>query len=1147
MRRAIIAGLFLISGFSGLVYEIVWTRIFGLIFGNTTLAISTVLAAYMLGLALGGLLSGRFADRLKSPLKVYALLETGIGLSALLIPLLRDPVEQLFIVLYPLFRELPVYFILIKFCSAFLLMLPATFLMGGTLPVLSRVFIHQEKSMGTGIGVLYGINTLGAVLGTFATAFILIRSLGINGSIGLAALLNLIIAAVAFFLSARKPTLPKKSIKAESGDGILSNTNRFLWVMGWSGLAALSYEVLWSRILVFVLTNSVYAFSIMLTAFLMGIALGSWIGGWLGDRQKNLRFLLGWLEIGLAFTALITVFFLINLPAWHLKNLNLEPSTSWWYLNGLRFAEASLVMFLPAILMGATFPVAGRLITGRINQIGSGLGRLYFYNTLGGVAGSFLTGFVLIKYFGTSPTMAVMIVINLLLGLFLLFSPRLSEKKNVRVGLGILAVFLIILVIAFTPTSTFTVTYSTTEKNYPLVDFREGIEGTVTVHRSGLPGQSNLRIDVDGLNVAGTSFMLRTLQTLQGHLPLAVHPSANDIMQIGFGTGQTSYSALLHPVKNFRLVEISADVLDLSAKYFTDINQGVLHNPRFHATIMDGKNFIKYTPDKYDIIMNDANYAVATASASLFTVDHFNLGLKKLNRGGIFSTWMTTDLDPQDFAIVLKTFQSVFPHCFLWMAPNCINKQVVLMGSGQPLRLDFIQIQKIFEITDVQRNLAAINIHSVYDLLDCLVLDSAGIAGIADQAPVNTDNYPILEFSQKDIRARDLCAYQNLAAILVKPPLWEKLLVNLPEDPDQRQGVISTLQRNQLASRQLLKGMLQFYQGRTKEALQTILDGSRLIPESQLAAQFFRDMDMITTQLVYEAQNQPDNLEAQLKLIRQRLATDEYDQGLRHLNRLRMKYPAHALIYYETGRSYLGKGQLDSASLSFRQSVELNPEFSASWFFLGEIQRRQNQYAQALESLNRALDLDEHMYEALNSAGIIYQIQGNHQKAIQFYEQSLAVLEYQPAILVNLGDCYLSKGDYNQAFSLYKTALQIDLPSARTFQKIGNASFMMKQYPRAVFYFTKSIELDSTDSETYYNLGNTLVTQNQLNGAIRAFQQAIKLNTGQPDYFNNLAMCFKHLGRQQEAIRVFNEGLILHPDSEILKNNRAAMFPVKDK
>ena len=515
MRRAIIAGLFLISGFSGLVYEIVWTRIFGLIFGNTTLAISTVLAAYMLGLALGGLLSGRFADRLKSPLKVYALLETGIGLSALLIPLLRDPVEQLFIVLYPLFRELPVYFILIKFCSAFLLMLPATFLMGGTLPVLSRVFIHQEKSMGTGIGVLYGINTLGAVLGTFATAFILIRSLGINGSIGLAALLNLIIAAVAFFLSARKPTLPKKSIKAESGDGILSNTNRFLWVMGWSGLAALSYEVLWSRILVFVLTNSVYAFSIMLTAFLMGIALGSWIGGWLGDRQKNLRFLLGWLEIGLAFTALITVFFLINLPAWHLKNLNLEPSTSWWYLNGLRFAEASLVMFLPAILMGAMFPVAGRLITGRINQIGSGLGRLYFYNTMGGVAGSFLTGFVLIKYFGTSPTMAVMVMINLLLGLFLLFSPRLSEKKNVRVGLGILAVFLIILVIAFTPTGIFTVTYSTTEKNYPLVDFREGIEGTVTVHRSGLPGQSNLRIDVDGLNVAGTSFMLRTLQTLQ--------------------------------------------------------------------------------------------------------------------------------------------------------------------------------------------------------------------------------------------------------------------------------------------------------------------------------------------------------------------------------------------------------------------------------------------------------------------------------------------------------------------------------------------------------------------------------------------------------------------------------------------------------
>jgi spermidine synthase len=1147
VRKAVLAGLFLISGFSGLVYEIVWTRIFGLIFGNTTLAISTVLAAYMLGLSLGAIILGRLADSIKSPLKVYALLEAGIGVSALLIPLLRNPIENFFMILYPTFTDWPTLFVLIKFCTAFLLMLPPTLLMGGTLPVLSRGFIEQEKKMGTGIGLLYGINTLGAVSGAFITAFFLIYNLGVNGSIILAAFFNFLIACLAFLLSIRSPVSPVKLDSVVPETGSVALTNQVLWVMALSGFTALSYEVLWSRILVFILTNSVYAFSIMLTAFLLGIAIGSWIGGWLTDRQNNLRFLLAGIEAGLAVTALVTAILLVNLPAWHFKNFILEPSTSWWYLNGVRFVEACLVMLLPAILMGAAFPVACRLITGRLNHLGEGLGRLYFYNTLGGVAGSFLSGFVLIKYLGTSSTLVLMVLINLLLGLFLFLYSRLQEKKNYRLITGFAVAGMIILIISFTPKTLFSVTYSATEKNYPLVDFREGIEGTVTVHRSHGPGPNNLRIDIDGLNVAGTSFMLRTLQTLQGHLPLFVHPSARDVMQIGFGTGQTSYSALRHPLENFKLVEISADVLDLSAQYFTDINQGVLRNPRFQFTIMDGKNFIRYTPDRFDIIMNDANYAVATASASLFTRDHFNHGRNKLNPGGIFSTWMTTDLDPRDFAIVLRTFQSVFPYCLLWMAPNCINKQVVLMGSAQPIQLDFIKIQKIIKQPAIRDNLSAININSAYDLLDCLVLDSAGIAGIAGQVEVNSDEYPILEFSQRDIRSRDLCAYQNLARIMARPPRWKSLLINLSTDSVLRQQVIDTLQRNQSASRQLLKGMLKFYQGRLKEALQTVLNGSRLIPESQLAAQFFRDMDVITSQLVFEAQQQPGNLETLLKLIRHQIALEEYVSALSQLQNLVLRYPQKASPLYEMARCYLAGGQLDSARMYFQQSLDLNPKLSAAWYFLGEIQRQQNKHDQALVSYRRALDLDGRMYEALNAIAWIYHIRGNYQQAIDLYHRSLTFLEWQPTVLSDLGDCYFNTTAYNEAITCYIKALQFGEPSARLFKKLGSASYMLKHYPQAAYYFRHSLELDSLDSESYYNLGNTMVMQNNLSQAVPYFQKAVQLNKAQADYFNNLAMCYNHLGRQAQALRIFNTGLKIHPGSELLKNNRAAILAIKNK
>jgi spermidine synthase len=1142
LRRAVIL-LFFISGFTGLVYEIVWTRIFGLIFGNTTLAISTVLSAFMLGLALGSLFIGRFADHSRVHLRLYAFLEIGVGLTALLVPTTRGLIESFSAAIYPTLIYHNFVFYLIKFFIAFVLMLPATFFMGGTLPVISRFFIKQREKIGFGIGLLYAVNTFGAVIGVLLSAFYLIRIIGVNQTIFLAVFLNLAIGLIAYLFSYFYQA-QEQAVETRQTDWQLLKDPQIkmvLIIMAISGFVALSYEVVWSRVLVFVLTNSVYAFAVMLTTFLLGITIGSAVGAKFIDRLQNKLYLLGWIEIFIGLTALVSAYLLANFAQIHIYLFQAESQTSWFQWNFIRFLESVIIMFPPTFLMGVAFPLASRLCIPAVSKTGKGVGFVYFFNTLGGVLGSFLTGFLFIRFWGASITIAIMILIGISIGIYILLSIQYQTKKIVSYSFISIFVFIVFLIFIYTPKTLFVNTYSTVEKDYPLIDYREGIEATVTVHESKMPLQQNKRIDVDGLNVAGTSFMLRTLQLLQGHLPNMIHRGVTNVVQIGFGTGQTSATVLLYPIQNFTLVEISRDVMELSARDFQDINQGVLKNPRFQYRIMDGKNFVKYTPDRYNIIMNDANYAVATSSASLFTIDHFKYCREKLKPGGILSTWMTTDLDPRDFDIVLKTFQSVFPYSLLWMAPNCINKQVVLMGSTEPIEIDFQKIEKNFSDPQIKSSLAEVNINSAYDLLDCLVLDSEGINDLSRDAPLNSDDHPILEYSTRAIRSRDMCAARNLAKILFRRPDLAKLLVNLPEDAGAKKIVEENLYHHKLASREILEGMLAFYQGQPQKGMEIILNGSRLIPKSTLASQFFKDMDIVTTQLVIAAQQNPDNPEAWLQLIRQRISQSNYDEALKYLRKLKDRFPQNPLIYYESARCYISQSKLDSAKMDLQKSLEINPNISGSWYFLGEIFRREKSPEEALNAFQKTLQIDPQVYEALNGCAAVYKSQGDYGRAAVLLRQSLNKMEYQPEIAAELGDCYLKMKEYPRAINQYKTAIVMGNSSSKTFFNLGNAFFLSDQYREAEKWFKNALAKDETNSEICYNLGNLNAVQNQFEKAIPLYQRAIVLNKNEPDYYNNLAMCYRQTGQTHKALSVFAEGLKLFPDSPLLVKNDTEM------
>ncbi len=1139
MFQIIILILFFISGITGLVYEITWTRVFGLIFGNTTLALSAVLSAFMLGLAAGSLYIGKRTETINRHLMIYAMLELGTGICALFIPIFRGNIENIFGFFWWHTKQAPFLFYFLQFIIAFLIMFPATFLMGGTLPVLGQGFIDRQNKIGLKTGRLYGVNTLGAMLGAFLTGFVLIRKVGVNPTVYYAVLTNFILAAAAFLLGRfsgqYKPVHvsgpPKEKI---SFDG---KSKLVFTAIAISGFAALSYEVLWNHVLVFILTNSVYAVSVMLTTVLCGIGLGSYIGGRLADRHKNLMALFGWIEIAIGAGAFLAAFMLVNLSGIHNKIFMINPGTSWWYWNGIRFGEAFIVMFLPAFFMGTSFPVASRIVTPRLQKIGARLGLVYFFNTLGGVAGSFLTAFVFITLFGVSATMSAIILINFLLGIYLLFMNTSLKKIHFTAGYILTASLFLVITVIITPHRLFSTAYNHVEKDNTLVDYREGIEGTVTVHKINRPFEQNLRIDVDGLNVAGTSFMLQTLQTLQGYLPACIHGNPKNVLQIGFGTGQTSKSALRNPVDNFYLVEISKDVLELSDSYFQELNEGIVHHPGFNYFIADGKNFVKYTRQKYDIIMNDANYAVATPSASLFTLEHFENCKKKLNPGGILSTWMTIDLDPADFQIVLKTFQSVFPYCALWMAPNCVNKQIVLLGAEQPWKIDFKKLNEQFADSSIRKDFADININSAYDFLDCFLLDHNGIRQISKDAAVNTDNNPVLEFSTRAIRSRDLCSYLNLGKIIFRRPDPLNFLVNLEQNTRKKEIIEQTLKRHYMATGLLLKGILENYQGNLYASSHTLIEGSRLIPESNLAKQFFEKIDLVNKQLMVEAGQGPENIQARLNLARYWIGLSKFDDALRTLKSLNKRYPDNVQITFEMARVYQGTAQADSARICIYKVLKLNPRSVGALFFAGEMEYRQGEYSRALEYLQRALDLDGRMYEAHNAIGRIYKTQRNYGQAAQSFEKSLAIMEFQPVSMFNLADCYLQTQNLPKAISSYLKAHAMGMEDAELYFNLGNAYYMSQEFVLAEESYLNAIVMDSVNAEIYYNFGNTLMMRKKTDDAVNAYKKAVILNPGHPDYFNNLAMSYRQSGRMIESLNVFKEALKRFPDSKLLMEN----------
>ena len=738
-------GIYFLSGACSLIDEVVWVRLLKLTLGNTVYASSIVVSVFMAGLAAGAMWMGRRADRVRRPLRLYAALEALAAASALALPWMLTGVDALYVRLcrtwQPSAAAMPV--LQVAACAAVLLV--PSFLMGTTLPLLGAWIAARSTRLGHRVGRLYALNVLGAAVGAFLARFVLIRALGVMGTLYVAAALNGLVAAAAALLSRyAAPAAPQRTTPAAPRP-TRRRPPALLAAAFTAGLVGIGYELIWMRSIVHLLNAETYVFSAVLTVYLLGNMLGAGLGSRLAKRAAHPA--LGFAAT-LSALGILGVVYIPLLAAW---SAAAGPGLNAWvdrhHLDwpnlvtlGYPLVQSLALFLLPSVVMGMGFPLALDAWGRHQHAAGRATGGLYALNTIGAVLGGLATGFFLIPLIGVqwSITLLGLAAAGAALSLALSIRPMPA-----RAGLAVGMLALLALAVALaTPGDLFRhslIRYADAE----LIDVREGVTATVSVHRQA---NGDLWLCSSGLQIAGDRAL--SVQTLLGHLPVLLRPEARSALTVGFGSGQTTACLARHRLDRIDCVEISPEVVELSLKHFRHINLGDRLAERVNLTFMDAKNYLHLSRRRYDLIITDSiNPKYFAENASLYTHEYFRSAAEHLNDGGLLVCWIPFTLPRRCFDSILGTFVEVFPHTTLWFPASKPDHFVLAVGSPAPQRFSLDRMRTELARTPVRRSLRRAGMHSVEDVLCCYLGDQTDIRRYLADYIVNSDDRPFVEFS----------------------------------------------------------------------------------------------------------------------------------------------------------------------------------------------------------------------------------------------------------------------------------------------------------------------------------------------------------------------------------------------------------------
>ncbi|HEY6001463.1 MAG TPA: fused MFS/spermidine synthase, partial [Anaeromyxobacter sp.] len=762
-RQLVATAAFFLSGAAGLVYQVVWSRLLNEIFGISAHATTAVLATYLGGLALGSWALGRLADREERPLRLYGLLEIGVGATAVLGAWLVRALEPAHAWAASRFEPDSLVLLALRVGLASAVVLPPTFLMGATLPAMTRAFVDRIGKLGRSLAFLYALNTAGAVAGSIAAGFALIRAFGLHPTLWIAVLVNLAVGTAAVLLSRRTgPTGRAAADRAPAPEVATGRGRWLLWAMALSGFASLSLEVLWTRMLVLVLGTSTYAFVTMLSSFLVGIALGSALARPLVDRLGSPRRAFGWLEVAIAATTLATLplvrVVIADGPGW-----TAALGSRWMGAAAGQFALSFLVMIVPTTLIGATFPLAARIWARELDTLGGRLGQVYGANTLGNILGALAGGFVLLPAFGVQRGIALLVLANLAAAGCALLPERedwhrpraLLRSLPALAGLWACAALLGTWHPAPLP-------MSAGGPWDPLHYYREGLVSTVSVFHRADDGRQ-LLMKVDGVTIGQSATGVDRKQQFLAHAPFLIgaRPLRN-VLSIGLGTGILIGEVAKHPgVERVVCVELSPSVIE-GARHFAEHNGGVLDDPRVRIVNDDGVSWLRRSTATWDAIISDGKSRSGHAGNAVFySEDYYRSARDRLAPDGIMAQWVPLDVTPEDLRIIVRTFASVFPHAYLWLGP----RSCFLVGLQNSLALDLARAQRALD-EPASAGLRRHGWRDATELAAFLLADGASLARWVGDGPVNSLERPVLEFhALEDAAPEGERVSANLAAL----------------------------------------------------------------------------------------------------------------------------------------------------------------------------------------------------------------------------------------------------------------------------------------------------------------------------------------------------------------------------------------------
>jgi spermidine synthase len=750
--------VFFFSGFSSLIYEVVWMRRLSLFFGSDVYSAALTLSAFMGGLTLGSLLAAKYSDHLKKPLVWYGLLEISIGLYALFFPNFLNMFSGEYRRIYQsFFATAPWLYNSFRILVATVTLLIPTTMMGSTLPLVVKRFAQQRR-IGKYSGFFYSINTFGALAGVLGVGFVLLPNIGITTTTKFACCINVIIGVLALafglFSSVESDVVERAAEKATASQSIEPGYDSTLEKagligIGLSGLAALALEVVWMRILTQSFSGAVYSFSIMLSCFLFGIYFGSKKIADVIDRRADPMRLFGFLELSIglmvALLGIVTYFvprFFSNL-LWLLTAIS--KGHFGFACTAAEFAVSGFLIAIPTILMGATFPVAVKICTPRIGSIGRGTARVYAANTAGAIVGALLGGLILLPLFGNRVSLLVIGGIFTVTGLYLLYRAAnrgwatLKDPQVVTI-VGLFATFVIVTLLL--PRQIVTNFYYAGNEKAKVIYHGEGIAHTIDIIRT----DKNVTImQVNGTLEADTTYSQRRHFILKAHLPLLLHPHPREVAVVGLGLGITLSAITRHPgLDQIQLIELSPEMVKAQS-HLEDVSGGVLHSPKVKLRIDDGRNFMAMSNQQFDMITADPIHPRVSGVGYLYTKEYYEALKHRLRPDGVVCQWMPMyRISKKSFDVAFRTFVSVFPNASFWY----VRGHGLFVATQGNFSVDYKDLEQRMEDPVIKADMASINIRDAAQFMSYMLMGPDEIRAYlaAFPGPLNTDDNAYLEY-----------------------------------------------------------------------------------------------------------------------------------------------------------------------------------------------------------------------------------------------------------------------------------------------------------------------------------------------------------------------------------------------------------------